>query len=179
MKWRNSKERELLSTGGSRDQTLPTRSNPNPDLSDVGDTIKRLNANQNNSLITANYTNNNYNDQQVIKEEDIKANSKLTSSPDMETHSPITVKFECNAGENEEDEDYDEEMQEEVEDEVFGIDNDNDNNDDNDDNDDDDDENNSYTNDARCNQTKHKTKESRQVDDKRKVNIKLEHKTTI
>lgn len=34
MKWRNSKERELLSTGGSREQTLPTKNNPNPDLSD-------------------------------------------------------------------------------------------------------------------------------------------------
>ncbi|XP_014827861.1 PREDICTED: homeobox protein DBX1-B-like isoform X2 [Poecilia mexicana] len=36
MKWRNSKERELLSSGGCREQTLPTKSNPNPDLSDVG-----------------------------------------------------------------------------------------------------------------------------------------------
>ncbi|XP_054711116.1 homeobox protein DBX1-A-like [Uloborus diversus] len=36
MKWRNSKERELLSSGGSREQTLPTKHNPNPDLSDVG-----------------------------------------------------------------------------------------------------------------------------------------------
>ncbi|XP_015228837.1 PREDICTED: homeobox protein DBX1 [Cyprinodon variegatus] len=36
MKWRNSKERELLSSGGSREQTLPTKSNPHPDLSDVG-----------------------------------------------------------------------------------------------------------------------------------------------
>ena len=35
MKWRNSKERELLSTGGSRDSTLPNKNNPNPDLSDV------------------------------------------------------------------------------------------------------------------------------------------------
>ena len=35
MKWRNSKERELLSTGGSRESTLPNKSNPNPDLSDV------------------------------------------------------------------------------------------------------------------------------------------------
>lgn len=35
MKWRNSKERELLAAGGSRDQTLPTKHNPNPDLSDV------------------------------------------------------------------------------------------------------------------------------------------------
>ncbi|CAL1603066.1 unnamed protein product [Knipowitschia caucasica] len=34
MKWRNSKERELLSSGGSREQTLPTKSNPHPDLSD-------------------------------------------------------------------------------------------------------------------------------------------------
>ncbi|GFO18109.1 homeobox protein dbx1 [Plakobranchus ocellatus] len=35
MKWRNSKERELLSTGGTRESTLPNKSNPNPDLSDV------------------------------------------------------------------------------------------------------------------------------------------------
>lgn len=35
MKWRNSKERELLSSGGSRDATLPSKDNPNPDLSDV------------------------------------------------------------------------------------------------------------------------------------------------
>ncbi|XP_062405469.1 homeobox protein DBX1-A [Sardina pilchardus] len=35
MKWRNSKERELLSSGGCREQTLPTKTNPNPDLSDV------------------------------------------------------------------------------------------------------------------------------------------------
>ncbi|XP_051885263.1 homeobox protein DBX1-B-like [Pristis pectinata] len=36
MKWRNSKERELLSAGGCREQTLPTKLNPHPDLSDVG-----------------------------------------------------------------------------------------------------------------------------------------------
>uniref|UniRef100_A0A182RIS5 Homeobox domain-containing protein n=1 Tax=Anopheles funestus TaxID=62324 RepID=A0A182RIS5_ANOFN len=35
MKWRNSKERELLANGGSRDQTLPNKNNPNPDLSDA------------------------------------------------------------------------------------------------------------------------------------------------
>ena len=35
MKWRNSKERELLASGGSREQTLPTRNNPHPDLTDV------------------------------------------------------------------------------------------------------------------------------------------------
>ena len=34
MKWRNSKERELIASGGSREQTLPTKNNPNPDLSD-------------------------------------------------------------------------------------------------------------------------------------------------
>ncbi|XP_040564510.1 uncharacterized protein [Lepeophtheirus salmonis] len=34
MKWRNSKERELIATGGCREQTLPTKHNPNPDLSD-------------------------------------------------------------------------------------------------------------------------------------------------
>ncbi|XP_075998166.1 homeobox protein DBX1-B-like [Genypterus blacodes] len=36
MKWRNSKERELLLTGGCRQQTLPTKTNPHPDLTDVG-----------------------------------------------------------------------------------------------------------------------------------------------
>lgn len=40
MKWRNSKERELLSSGGSRESTLPNKSNPNPDLSDVSDDQK-------------------------------------------------------------------------------------------------------------------------------------------
>ncbi|XP_061774065.1 homeobox protein DBX1-A-like [Nerophis ophidion] len=35
MKWRNSKERELLSSGGCRQQTLPTKTNPHPDLTDV------------------------------------------------------------------------------------------------------------------------------------------------
>uniref|UniRef100_A0A7N8X2V4 Developing brain homeobox 1a n=1 Tax=Mastacembelus armatus TaxID=205130 RepID=A0A7N8X2V4_9TELE len=39
MKWRNSKERELLSSGGCREQTLPTKANPHPDLSDVGSRI--------------------------------------------------------------------------------------------------------------------------------------------
>nr|XP_057931233.1 homeobox protein DBX1-B-like [Doryrhamphus excisus] len=38
MKWRNSKERELLSTGGCRQQTLPTKTNPHPDLTDVRST---------------------------------------------------------------------------------------------------------------------------------------------
>lgn len=42
MKWRNSKERELLSAGGSRESTLPNRSNPNPDLSDVGGACNAL-----------------------------------------------------------------------------------------------------------------------------------------
>ncbi|GFT77266.1 homeobox protein DBX1-A [Nephila pilipes] len=41
MKWRNSKERELLSSGGSREQTLPTKHNPNPDLSDVGSYVSK------------------------------------------------------------------------------------------------------------------------------------------
>jgi len=35
MKWRNSKERELLSAGGSRDVTLPGKDNPHPDLTDA------------------------------------------------------------------------------------------------------------------------------------------------
>ncbi|XP_024081500.1 homeobox protein DBX1 isoform X2 [Cimex lectularius] len=38
MKWRNSKERELLASGGSREQTLPNKNNPHPDLSDPGGT---------------------------------------------------------------------------------------------------------------------------------------------
>ena len=37
MKWRNSKERELLSSGGNRDSTIPSKENPNPDLSDLPD----------------------------------------------------------------------------------------------------------------------------------------------
>jgi hypothetical protein len=35
MKWRNSKERELLSGGGSRDATLPSKSNTGNDEDDV------------------------------------------------------------------------------------------------------------------------------------------------
>ena len=43
MKWRNSKERELLASGGSREQTLPNKNNPNPDLSDAdGDKPKTM-----------------------------------------------------------------------------------------------------------------------------------------
>ena len=42
MKWRNSKERELLSSGGSRESTLPNKGNPNPDLSDVCEDVKKL-----------------------------------------------------------------------------------------------------------------------------------------
>ena len=38
MKWRNSKERELIAQGGCREQTLPTKHNPNPDLSDPAGT---------------------------------------------------------------------------------------------------------------------------------------------
>ena len=36
MKWRNSKERELLSSGGgNRDTTIPSKENPHPDLTDA------------------------------------------------------------------------------------------------------------------------------------------------
>ncbi|XP_015586356.1 uncharacterized protein LOC107263546 [Cephus cinctus] len=42
MKWRNSKERELLANGGSREQTLPNKNNPNPDLSDADGDRPRL-----------------------------------------------------------------------------------------------------------------------------------------
>ena len=36
MKWRNSKERELLSNGvGNRDTTIPSKENPHPDLTDT------------------------------------------------------------------------------------------------------------------------------------------------
>lgn len=54
MKWRNSKERELLSAGGSREQTLPTRNNPNPDLSDVGETVKRISSSSSSSAMDMN-----------------------------------------------------------------------------------------------------------------------------
>ncbi|XP_031331915.1 homeobox protein DBX1 isoform X1 [Photinus pyralis] len=42
MKWRNSKERELLAAGGSREQTLPNKNNPHPDLSDATDDKPKL-----------------------------------------------------------------------------------------------------------------------------------------
>ena len=40
MKWRNSKERELLSSGGSRESTLPTKSDLNGELPDGEDPQK-------------------------------------------------------------------------------------------------------------------------------------------
>ncbi|CAH1956674.1 unnamed protein product [Acanthoscelides obtectus] len=43
MKWRNSKERELLAAGGSREQTLPNKNNPHPDLSDADGDRPKLN----------------------------------------------------------------------------------------------------------------------------------------
>lgn len=42
MKWRNCKERELLAAGGSREQTLPNKNNPHPDLSDADGDRPRL-----------------------------------------------------------------------------------------------------------------------------------------
>lgn len=42
MKWRNCKERELLAAGGSREQTLPNKNNPHPDLSDADSDRPRL-----------------------------------------------------------------------------------------------------------------------------------------
>ncbi|KAM8861677.1 homeobox protein DBX1-B-like [Synchiropus picturatus] len=41
MKWRNSKERELLSAGGCRQQTLPTGRDPPPEPSDVSGRRRR------------------------------------------------------------------------------------------------------------------------------------------
>lgn len=36
MKWRNTKERELLANGdGNRESTIPNKSNPTPDLTDL------------------------------------------------------------------------------------------------------------------------------------------------
>lgn len=53
MKWRNTKERELLAAGtGCREQTLPTKNNPNPDLSDVT-TFTSNNNNNNNSMASS------------------------------------------------------------------------------------------------------------------------------
>ncbi|CAG2104112.1 unnamed protein product [Medioppia subpectinata] len=58
MKWRNSKERELLSSGGTREQTLPTKNNPNPDLSDpitmASSSASRSQYTNGNSMTTAN-----------------------------------------------------------------------------------------------------------------------------
>ena len=49
MKWRNSKERELIAHGGCREQTLPTKHNPNPDLSDPASPTPSQHSKQNSS----------------------------------------------------------------------------------------------------------------------------------
>ena len=49
MKWRNSKERELIAHGGCREQTLPTKHNPNPDLSDPASPSPTQHSKQNSS----------------------------------------------------------------------------------------------------------------------------------
>ena len=53
MKWRNSKERELIAQGGCREQTLPTKNNPNPDLSDPQTSSSGLNNPQANHHLEA------------------------------------------------------------------------------------------------------------------------------
>ena len=50
MKWRNSKERELLASGGSREQTLPNKNNPNPDLSDADGDRQKMDFSDNSPL---------------------------------------------------------------------------------------------------------------------------------
>lgn len=45
MKWRNTKERQLLAKGGSREQTLPNKNNPHPDLSDADGEKPRIDFN--------------------------------------------------------------------------------------------------------------------------------------
>lgn len=53
MKWRNNKERELMASGGSREQTLPNKNNPNPDLSDTdNDRSSRLGLSSDVSTLT-------------------------------------------------------------------------------------------------------------------------------
>lgn len=88
MKWRNTKERELLAAGtGCREQTLPTKNNPNPDLSDV--TTSTSNNNNNNNHNNNNNSNNNNN------------NSSMASSAVMSSHqtgtstSTPTTQQEC------------------------------------------------------------------------------------
>ncbi|XP_015116204.1 uncharacterized protein LOC107040582 [Diachasma alloeum] len=54
MKWRNNKERELMAAGGSREQTLPNKNNPNPDLSDTdNDRSSRLDLNSDVSTLNS------------------------------------------------------------------------------------------------------------------------------
>ena len=77
MKWRNSKERELLSSGGSRDITLPNKNNPNPDLSDVSKSNDDM---ENNSYVhgeTEFQTSNN------VSETSYDVNDSSISSPEM------------------------------------------------------------------------------------------------
>ncbi|XP_050527622.1 homeobox protein vnd-like [Daktulosphaira vitifoliae] len=89
MKWRNTKERELLAAGtGSRQQTLPTRQNPNPDLSDVITNVSPLNSNCNGNEVTNKSDNKssvlNSGGEIVITKKDVEK-----SSPQVNSQKPL------------------------------------------------------------------------------------------
>ena len=73
MKWRNSKERELIAHGGCREQTLPTKHNPNPDLSDPASPASSQNSKQTSSDQSSSNTNSHTSSQHQI--------TTLTSKP--------------------------------------------------------------------------------------------------
>lgn len=83
MKWRNSKERELLASGGSRDQTLPNKNNPNPDLSDAK-------ADRPVSLSPHSLSPNS-SEQQQSQQHNMQSSSNQSSSPNKT--SPVDQKF--------------------------------------------------------------------------------------
>jgi len=110
MKWRNSKERELLAQGGNREQTLPTKSNPNPDLTDAGEAENREGEEEQDNHKQGDFT-------------PISENS--WSVPGLEPpegnpfHALIGVHHHPDQGEEEkESEDEDEELEEEIDEEM-------------------------------------------------------------
>ena len=85
MKWRNSKERELLSSGGSRDITLPNKNNPNPDLSDVS---KSNDGMENNGYVNGEAE---FQTSKSVSETSYDVGDRSISSPEMNPYSHVSM----------------------------------------------------------------------------------------
>ena len=90
MKWRNSKERELLASGGSRDQTLPNKNNPNPDLSDARTDLAPSLSPPSSPLVTTTNNNNSTNNNNTNPQNVEQFNSSMTQTTHIKS---IDTKF--------------------------------------------------------------------------------------